>query len=88
MEIKYKYEFIVDGEVVDRLFAKSREELKEMIDIMKPLEIKYTQSKTKDKEPKLKVPREISFNLKDKNGKNKKVTFKSRRGTQSKPKTK
>lgn len=31
-------------------------------------------------EPKLKIPKKISFDIKDKDGKNKRVTFKSRRG--------
>lgn len=47
MEVKYKYEFIVDGEVVDRLFAKDREELKKMIDIMEPWETKFIKEESK-----------------------------------------
>lgn len=35
---KYRYEFIRNGEVIDRITCDSREELKECIDILKKLE--------------------------------------------------
>ena len=34
----YRYEFIVDGEVIDRINCKSREELKKCIDILEKWE--------------------------------------------------
>ena len=37
---KYRYEFIVDGVVVDRINCESREELKKCIDILKRWEEK------------------------------------------------
>ncbi len=41
MKIEYKYELIIDGKVVTRLFADSRQELKKIIDICKYHEERY-----------------------------------------------
>lgn len=45
----------------------------------------FSPTKPRIDESKLKVPKKISFDIKDKDGKKRKVTFKSRRGSHPKP---
>jgi len=40
-KVEYKFEFVVDGEVVDGITAKTREELKGLIDSLKDYEDKF-----------------------------------------------
>ena len=45
MKVKYKYEMIVNGEVVDKLFLDSFDELIACMKLLRPWEEKYLKEK-------------------------------------------